>query len=311
MARSIGLPARVAVGFTGGEADPTDPGLFHVRGEHAHAWPEVYLAGAGWVSFEPTPGRGMPFAEDYTGVAPAQAAPGNPGGSDVAPPTSQGDSASTLPSTPASGPGGGQLDTREGPAASSQDPNDESVPVRFIVRPVTRAAPIVGATLLAYLVLFPLTLLVRRHLRRRRATTPAERISLAWTEAVEVAALVGFRERRSDTFQERAQHLATALPDSGAAAGARSLAGRLEQAAYSADGADEIDAELAEEAATSVAAAARHASRRRDRVRQWLDPRPFARSWRVERALRQRRITTTVRADLEAERQLVGTGDRH
>src|SRR5690606_19777157 len=78
MARSIGLPARVAVGFTQGETDPAEDGLYVVRGEHAHAWPEVYLAGAGWVAFEPTPGRGMPFAESYTGVEPAQAAPGSP-----------------------------------------------------------------------------------------------------------------------------------------------------------------------------------------------------------------------------------------
>ena len=66
MARSLGLPARVAVGFTPGVADPADPTLFRVRGEHAHAWPEVFLGELGWVAFEPTPGRGAPFAEQYT-----------------------------------------------------------------------------------------------------------------------------------------------------------------------------------------------------------------------------------------------------
>ena len=60
MARSIGLPTRVAVGFTWGEWDSGrgEQGAYVVRGEHAHAWPEVYFAGAGWVRFEPTPGRG-------------------------------------------------------------------------------------------------------------------------------------------------------------------------------------------------------------------------------------------------------------
>src|SRR3546814_18645666 len=43
MARSLGLPARVGVGFTPGVADPADPSLYRVRGEHAHAWPAVYL----------------------------------------------------------------------------------------------------------------------------------------------------------------------------------------------------------------------------------------------------------------------------
>lgn len=77
MARSLGLPARVAVGFTVGEADPADPNLYVVRGRHAHAWPEVYLSGVGWVAFEPTPGRGAPGAQNYTGLAENQAVSGS------------------------------------------------------------------------------------------------------------------------------------------------------------------------------------------------------------------------------------------
>ena len=72
MARSLGIPARVAVGFTPGEQDPRDPDQYIVRGRHAHAWPEVYFPDIGWVPFEPTPGRGIPGAERYTGVAPQQ-----------------------------------------------------------------------------------------------------------------------------------------------------------------------------------------------------------------------------------------------
>ncbi len=54
MARSLGLPTRVAVGFTGGRAG--SGGTTTVRGADAHEWPEVYLGAAlGWVSFEPTP----------------------------------------------------------------------------------------------------------------------------------------------------------------------------------------------------------------------------------------------------------------
>ena len=60
MARSLGIPARVAVGFTPGDADPADPTLYRVRGENAHAWPEVFLGEYGWVTFEPTPGPGRP-----------------------------------------------------------------------------------------------------------------------------------------------------------------------------------------------------------------------------------------------------------
>jgi transglutaminase-like putative cysteine protease len=77
MARSIGLPARVAVGFTWGDWDEAR-GAYVVRGEHAHAWPEVYFAGTGWVSFEPTPGRGAPGDVSVTGLDPAQS--GSAGG---------------------------------------------------------------------------------------------------------------------------------------------------------------------------------------------------------------------------------------
>src|SRR5581483_6233149 len=58
LARAMGLPTRVAVGFTPGELGPD--GQYHVRGLNAHAWPEVYIDGYGWVAFEPTPGRGIP-----------------------------------------------------------------------------------------------------------------------------------------------------------------------------------------------------------------------------------------------------------
>ena len=52
------MASRVAVGFTPGDID--DAGVYHVRGKHAHAWPEVWFDGIGWVQFEPTPGRGAP-----------------------------------------------------------------------------------------------------------------------------------------------------------------------------------------------------------------------------------------------------------
>ena len=47
-------------------------GLYHVAGRHAHAWDEVWFDGFGWVSFDPTPGRGAPGAERHTGDQPAQ-----------------------------------------------------------------------------------------------------------------------------------------------------------------------------------------------------------------------------------------------
>jgi len=51
MLRSLGIPARMAVGFAQGDRDGN---VYTVRKLHAHAWPEVYFPGIGWVEFEPT-----------------------------------------------------------------------------------------------------------------------------------------------------------------------------------------------------------------------------------------------------------------
>jgi hypothetical protein len=62
MARTLGIPARVAVGFTPGS--PQADGSMSVGLRDAHAWPEVYFEGVGWTRFEPTPTRGT--TPDYT-----------------------------------------------------------------------------------------------------------------------------------------------------------------------------------------------------------------------------------------------------
>ncbi|MCW7945304.1 transglutaminase [Streptomyces hygroscopicus] len=56
MARTLGIPARVAVGFTPGS--PQADGSMSVGLRDAHAWPELYFEGVGWTRFEPTPNRG-------------------------------------------------------------------------------------------------------------------------------------------------------------------------------------------------------------------------------------------------------------
>jgi len=53
MARSLGIPARIAVGYVQGEYDP-GRGAYRVRGKDAHAWPELYFPQYGWIEFEPT-----------------------------------------------------------------------------------------------------------------------------------------------------------------------------------------------------------------------------------------------------------------
>lgn len=56
LARAVGLPTRVVVGFT--TRGPVTGGERLVRGVDAHAWPEVYFDRLGWYAFDPTPGDG-------------------------------------------------------------------------------------------------------------------------------------------------------------------------------------------------------------------------------------------------------------
>jgi transglutaminase-like putative cysteine protease len=51
--RAAGVPARVVAGYQGGELNPVD-GYLVVRQSDAHAWAEIWLAGQGWVRFDPT-----------------------------------------------------------------------------------------------------------------------------------------------------------------------------------------------------------------------------------------------------------------
>jgi protein-glutamine gamma-glutamyltransferase len=58
--RAAGVPARVVVGYQGGELNEVG-GYYVVRQSDAHAWSEVWLAGRGWLRVDPTaavaPGR--------------------------------------------------------------------------------------------------------------------------------------------------------------------------------------------------------------------------------------------------------------
>ena len=53
MARAVGIPARLAAGYTQGEFDG-ERGAYRVKERNAHAWVEVFFPGYGWVEFEPT-----------------------------------------------------------------------------------------------------------------------------------------------------------------------------------------------------------------------------------------------------------------
>lgn len=71
MARSLGMPARIVVGYLPGSASriAQQGGTeYTVTSSQLHAWPEVYFQGVGWVPFEPTNSLGVPtnFASGST-----------------------------------------------------------------------------------------------------------------------------------------------------------------------------------------------------------------------------------------------------
>ncbi len=66
MLRSLGVPARLVVGYAEGTWDPEQE-LYTVLGKDSHAWPEVYFPTLGWIAFEPTvsqPASTFPLGEE-------------------------------------------------------------------------------------------------------------------------------------------------------------------------------------------------------------------------------------------------------
>ncbi len=99
MARSLGIPTRLVVGFIAGQSGPD--GSYTVTGADAHVWPQVYLGpGTGWVSVEPTP----PATGDTTtpaGVVGPNAPPATTGTTQV--PAGGHGSGTTVPTGSSSG----------------------------------------------------------------------------------------------------------------------------------------------------------------------------------------------------------------
>ena len=265
MARAVGLPARVAVGFTPGE--PGVDGRFVVRGANGHAWPEVYLEGYGWVPFEPTPGRGIPGATGYTGVPEQQA--------DALDPTT----GTTVPAAVAD-----PVDPSAGAASESELPDFGFEDVFPDIEPTVAPSPwprrLLVAGLLAlglpalWVGVVALGSLVRRWRRRSRATTPERRVEVAWTEVGEALAAAGAGPEPWETPSEVAAraHAAAARAEPGSL---DELAGLTTVVSYARGGVDDGTAARAEELARGLVPAVERGTGWRRRVRAAFDPRPL------------------------------------
>jgi len=168
LARLSGIPARIAVGYTAGTRQQNGDWL--VTTADAHAWPELYFAGTGWLRFEPTPsgagGQGTAFQPSYAqtaGSTPPVTGPGQ-----ISPPGSS----ENLPGGPARGPGGRQLIPNHPEGSAAPLVHHASIPVFPIV-----------AALLVILALLPRSARsVSRWRRWRSARDPVAAAHVAWRE---------------------------------------------------------------------------------------------------------------------------------
>ncbi len=266
LARLMGLPARVAVGFTPGE--PADSGTVVVRGRHAHAWPEVNLGNAGWVAFEPTPGRGAPGAEEYTGRPEAQ------------------DNQVLTPAAEVATPVPIDLPFPDGDETGASAPEREQPSFvtlgRLVFGAATVALPVVGiAAGLAAAVVMAKAARRRRRMARARAGGPAAQVRHAWVDVSEALAAAGTGMAPGETVLEYARRAnpGPAAPGSSALPMV-SLAVAAGAAYYGPAVLAQDLARQAEADAAAVRAALRSASSRR---RRWLaaaDPRPLLLSYR-------------------------------
>lgn len=180
MARTLEIPARVAVGFTPGV--PQGSRTMSVGIRDAHAWPELYFEGVGWTRFEPTPTRGS--VPEYTRPetpTDRPSTPAQPEESAAAVPSTQ---PSVQDSCPPQARRLGECGDKEEPGAVA--PADSGPPLTTIL--------LVAAGVAAVVLIPLLPLLWRLRVRARRlgaagrgAEEVAARTLAAWKEILDTA----------------------------------------------------------------------------------------------------------------------------
>ncbi|MEV5411717.1 DUF3488 and transglutaminase-like domain-containing protein [Thermopolyspora sp. NPDC052614] len=160
MARVLDIPSRVAIGYTGGR--PIEGG-FQVGTHDAHAWPELYFQGVGWLRFEPTPsgglGQGTASPPGYSEPPPV-----TPDEEDGASPTA---SASAAPESSA-----GATDAAAGRRNPRElDPDFGGAPVELDEGTPLAAQIGIGVAVLLLIALIPAAWRAVTRMRRRRSWT--------------------------------------------------------------------------------------------------------------------------------------------
>jgi transglutaminase-like putative cysteine protease len=189
MARKVGVPSRVAVGFTAGEI--LDNGEVQVTTHDAHAWPELWFPKAGWVPFEPTPRTdgtvGLPVYTTQSG----RQVDGQAG--EASPPATSGSGPSTTRPSPLE-----RERPTPDPAGGGQDAGG------WLRRPVVQA----GLTVLLLVALVPGVKWARNGLARRRAGhRPRDAVAESYSEVTSWARDAGIGRRGAETPAAYARRL--------------------------------------------------------------------------------------------------------
>jgi hypothetical protein len=211
MARSLGYPARLVIGFRWPQDAPADRPV-PVFSDDLQVWSEVAFEGRGWVAFDPTPER-------------VESQP---------PP---------LPRPEEHGGGGAAVPDDIGSDLPDLEPEELEEPARLPVD----GRLLVGAPL-AVLLLGGMAVVwlgkVHRRRSRRGAGSPAERVVGAWHEARDRLVETGLGRRAHLSPAELADASVEAAGADAAAALAR-LAPMVDEAIYSPDGPGDAAAETA------------------------------------------------------------------
>jgi transglutaminase-like putative cysteine protease len=256
MARVRGIPARLVTGFLGGT--PDGDGNMKIVASDAHAWPELWFPGTGWLRFEPTPGTRSGAAPDYArSPAPATTGPtasGGPSGSS---------STSTGPRTVDPG---GDL----GRGTSATQPLWQRAWTAVVdLGPVGWFVIVLVLGLLGSLAL-PLLAQVDLRRRRARAVDDAQRVEVEWQSLVSRLGDLGIHAPTGSTPRQAAEHFRSRIRfDTEQTAALHTVVAQLERARYAAPGSEVTD--IGAEAQVVGSGALREASWRR-RLRALLLP---------------------------------------
>ncbi|HEY8018802.1 MAG TPA: transglutaminaseTgpA domain-containing protein [Actinomycetota bacterium] len=190
MLRSLGIPARVAVGFTRGDYDEGS-GLYTVSSHDAHTWVEVRFPTHGWIPFEPTPGPRNPAAASYQ---PHVSTPGESG--------CRGPECGTVQPPPPRG--GSQQQVFDDPVSVGALPSipTVTVPAPSPWTPQRLLWIAVGLAVLALLSVPPFRAWRRRRRIRRARHDPRQLILATYDVFTQRAGELGFVRNRGETLDE-------------------------------------------------------------------------------------------------------------